>query len=85
MAKIIRTDGTEEALPIVTLESLQQAVGGFIEMVGLADGRQLVVNEEGKLKGLPINEKACALTPAHAAVGDLIVGDVVLAEAGEID
>lgn len=37
------------------LEAMQQQVGGYIEMVTLEEGIDLVCNEEGKLQGLPAN------------------------------
>lgn len=39
------------------LEAMQQQVGGYIEMVTLEDGIDLVCNEEGKLDGLPVNRR----------------------------
>lgn len=44
-----------------TLDELQEMVGGYIEIVSLANGDQMIVNEEGKIKGLPINKKATEL------------------------
>lgn len=40
-----------------TLKSLQAAVGGYIEAVGLDCGAMLICNEEGKLMGLPANRR----------------------------
>lgn len=67
------SNGTDFSLP-----ELQAVVGGFIEVVHLADGRLMVVNEEGKLNGLPFNKKASELYP------DVIVGDVLVCEYYEI-
>lgn len=83
MAQIIKTTGeiieTEPSNGTdFSLTELQAVVGGFIEVVYLPDGRLMVVNEEGKLNGLPINEKASELYP------DLIVGDVLVCEYYEI-
>ena len=60
---------------------LQGAVGGFIECVTLSRlGGDLIINEEGKLQGLPINERASFLAhnwaPLHP--GDRIVGDALI-------
>lgn len=38
-----------------TLEQMQNLVGGFIEVVGVAQDILMIVNEEGKLKNLPDN------------------------------
>lgn len=40
-----------------TLEAFQEAVGGYIETVGLDANAVLVCNEEGKLIGLPANRR----------------------------
>lgn len=37
------------------LASMQSAVGGYIETVTLKDGLVIVCDEEGRLKGLPVN------------------------------
>ena len=44
-----------------TLESAQEFVGGYVEGVPFPNGDYLIVNEEGKLKGLDVNEKATKL------------------------
>ena len=38
-----------------TLAALQKAVGGYIETLSVGGGLVAVVNEEGKLNGLPFN------------------------------
>lgn len=59
-----------------SLEELQKVVGGYIEVVGTVDpSRIMVLNEEGKLKRLSVNQKATALYPNLA---DIIVGDVLV-------
>jgi len=40
-----------------TLEQAQSIVGGYVEMVNRGD-YQILVNEEGMLQDLPLNEKA---------------------------
>ena len=39
-----------------TLEALQEAVGGYIETVTIAEDLCLICNEEGWLQGLPYND-----------------------------
>jgi len=39
------------------LQAMQDLVGGYIENVTLEDGVGLICNEEGKLKGLPMNRR----------------------------
>lgn len=57
-----------------TLKSLQAAVGGYIEAVGLDCGAVLICNEEGKLMGLPANRRLD---------GDVIAGTFLVV--GEAD
>ena len=45
-----------------TLEEMQKFVGGYIEVVTSADtNSQIVLDEEGKLKGKPINKETTEL------------------------
>lgn len=44
-----------------SLESLQREVGGYIEAVTLTSDCALIVNEEGRLIGLPYNCTVCNL------------------------
>jgi hypothetical protein len=44
-----------------TLKEAQTLVGGYVEMVTLNDGSQLLVNEEGLLRQLSLNEEATRL------------------------
>jgi Domain of unknown function (DUF3846) len=74
MALILRTDGSEEEVSpasgrTFSLEELQTIVGegtdegrGYIEIVPCKDKKHIIVlNEEGKLLGLPINARASEL------------------------
>ena len=65
-----------------SLEQLQGAVGGYIQMLDLADELVMVINEEGKIYRLPTNDVATRLTQ-HFAVGlapwDEINGPAVIA------
>lgn len=82
MAKVIRVNGEIEELEDTSLESLQKTVGGFIEIVPIKNGKYLVCNEEGKLQGLVLNEKA---TEIYESSYDCIVGDAVLCNQNEIN
>ena len=88
MAEIIKANGTiiEDVRPAkgtrFKLEQMQAIVGGYIEYVQCKDGKHvLVINEEGKIEGLPYNEKATEL--AELMVGDYIVGDALYCLAKE--
>jgi len=62
------------------LLTLQTAVGGLIEAKTLENGYTLIMNEEGKLQGLPINERATEIWLANFPnFPDVILGDVVIA------
>jgi hypothetical protein len=88
MAKIVRVNGTVEPLVgegpngTLTLEQMQKAVGGYIEVV--RSGRHFVpwgiCNEEGKCKGLPYNQKASEMWTAacNATLHDYLVGDIIV-------
>ncbi|MCD7755518.1 MAG: DUF3846 domain-containing protein, partial [Firmicutes bacterium] len=48
--------GTWQMIEIAnTLEALQEQVGGYIEAVTLATDACLLCDEEGRIKGRPIN------------------------------
>ena len=44
-----------------TLKSAQDFVGGMVECITWPNGDLLIVNEEGKLMGLPLNPEATLL------------------------
>ncbi|CAQ03354.1 DUF3846 domain-containing protein [Clavibacter sepedonicus] len=63
------------------LAQLQEAVGGTIEVLEVTPACDLVIDEEGKLKGYPRNSVATALAEAldiGLAPGDYIAGPAVL-------
>ena len=84
MATIIKSDGQcIETQPKnktdFKLEELQEIVGGYIEVLTLNDEEIMVINEEGKVDGLPLNLKA---TDIYAL--DFIVGDVLVCKSNEV-
>lgn len=73
MKVIVKNPGQAPVLKDIpnTLEALQQAVGGCIEMfASMIDHVCMVVNDEGKLQGL---------TPNFRYYGDCIVGACIFA------
>lgn len=79
MATLVKTDGTiVEDYDVSTLEKLQEAVGGYIEIVTIDREMCLVVNEEGLLMGLEQNVWASMIAST------LIVGDVIYMRRNEI-
>lgn len=73
---VVRADGTTERVMVDGLEDYQRIVGGYIEHVGLPDGSAMYVNEEGKIHGLPINDRATEISGLFAF--DVIYGDVLV-------
>ena len=60
-----------------TLEAFQELIGGNIEAVTKKDGLVMLVDEEGKIKGLPANFKDYRLE-------DMIVGRAIfVGDAGD--
>ena len=81
MATILRTNGTQAPLMDLSLEALQAAVGGDIELVYTHDGRAMYINENGKLDGLPLNAQATQIYRYGRT--DPIVGTAVVLTAKE--
>jgi len=95
MARIIHVDGTIVPLPpkqdsedgthkVLSLDQLQKAVGGYIEIVRLPDGRPWgICHEEGKLEGKAFNTVATSLwyTQCGFVHGDYLVGDIIVLDA----
>jgi len=51
------------------LESYQEQVGGYIEALTISDDVVILVNEEGKLRGM---------TPNRRLNGDVLVGNILI-------
>ena len=78
---IYRTNGKVEDKSFskknVTLKEMQEVVGGYIEFLYLKNNLVMIVNEEGKMIGLPYNPKATLLVQENN-INDIIVGDVLV-------
>lgn len=89
-AMIFHTDGTREKVAPANgsdfrLEEMQKMVGGIIEIVYFDDNTVMVINEEGKLLGLPLNMDATAVFRAHYPDSDdYIVGDALVCDNEQI-
>lgn len=55
-----------------TLKEAQEIIGGYVEMQTLPNGDQLLIDEDGKMKGLTKNYQASFL------LGMLVVGPALL-------
>lgn len=77
MARIIRVDGTIEELDdneFTTLESMQKAVGGYIEILLVRGHLAWIGDEEGNLKKKPYNPIA-SIVMEMPVCGDILVVD----------
>ena len=68
-----------------SLKEAQEFVGGYVEGITFPNGDYLIINEEGKLMGLPLNPEATALWRAtfdndNYVTGrkDFVVGPAIL-------
>lgn len=81
---VLKTDGTVEKVTPedgkhFSLKELQAIVGGYIEILRLSNDVIMVLNEEGKLKGLPFNPNANKIYKDYFNIGnDYLVGNVLL-------
>ena len=73
------------------LKTAQDFVGGLVECVTFPNGDLLIVNEEGKLMGLPLNPEATALwrmkfTKQNYVTGydDFVVGPAIYIKKGAL-
>ena len=67
------------------LKAAQAFVGGYVEGISFPNGDYLIINEEGKLTGLPLNPEATALWKATfdndnyiTGRDDFVVGPAIL-------
>jgi hypothetical protein len=76
LSQPIRFEDVEDSL-----DQLQKAVGGDVELVGLrALSMNLYLNEEGKYEKLAVNSRATTLCHEYRAIryDDYIAGDIIL-------
>ena len=88
----LKANTTEQEFKIITktedepdLKTAQDFVGGMVEGISFPNGDYLIVNEEGKLMGLPLNPEATALwrmtfTKQNYVIGydDWVCGPAIL-------
>ncbi len=90
MAQYIKTNGSvigirPEQGKQFTLKELQGLVGGTVDLAYMPSGNVMYLNDNGKLKGLPMNEKASEIWQKEYPLNKypinndgLIVGDVLI-------
>ena len=79
MALIIKSDGSPVKVEpkngdCFSLEEMQKAVGGLIEVVNLPGKKLMIVNEEGSYNGSDVNNRVIALTRYSYGV---LFGDIL--------
>ncbi len=83
-ALLIKSTGEVSFVKNMEYQDLNNYVGGFLELIYFPfNGSNKIigyVNEEGKLKQLPVNEKATKLwwSSYGGKNGDFLVGDVII-------
>lgn len=76
--KVTPSNGTD-----FSLEELQGFVGGYIEIIRLGANKVMVINEEGKMRNLPLNIKATVTIQLHGR-NDVIVGNALVCSTDKI-
>ena len=89
MAELIKADGQRQKVEPKNgekfkLEELQGYVDGYIEAIFLDDDTVMVVNEEGKLLGLPYNQLASIKFLQAKGYHEPIVGDVLVCKRNQM-
>lgn len=74
VAKKITSDGKIIEVPDQKLETLQKAVDGYVQIVPLKNGNNMIVNEEGLLMKLPVNVLASKIA-GYPIVGNVVIID----------
>ena len=88
MATLYRTNGEVEEYPAPTngsdysLTELRSVTdGGYIEICYLNDGSLMIIDEEGKLKGLDYNANATEVYQNLKLVGMMVSTDTICGDA----
>ena len=73
-----------------SLESLQGLVGGYVQALPFGrypNDKLLIINEDGKSLGLPVNPRATELAQKECgiALGDFIVGNAIVIHADQFE
>lgn len=89
MATLYKIDGTtKEVLPRdqkrFKIEELQKLVGGYVEQWKLHNSLRIVMDEDAKLKGRPINTEASRFFSVQAGAAVVVAGDAVVGTRQEL-
>jgi len=91
MAKLIKTDSSvTDIFPAdkeagFTLEEIYGAIGcELFEPLSLSNGKMLLMDEEGRLKGLAVNEQASVIASVDFGYSCVIVGNAIYCDQSEL-
>ena len=91
MATVIYPDGRQEPLDLNVLDvferlrTLQDIIAGPIELLPVAEGRLMLINEDGKRLLLAPNPVATDMVREFLQPGDVIVGKAILCSFDEVN
>ena len=82
---LYKSDGTSRPISpedgkTFSLKEVQEMVGGYVQMIPLSTNRIMLINEEGKLLGLPRNDMATLVAVLVLGEGDFIVGNALVCD-----
>ena len=82
---LYESDGTSRPISpedgkTFSLKEVQEMVGGYVQMIPLSTDRIMLINEEGKLLGLPRNDMATLVAVLVLGEGDFIVGNALVCD-----
>jgi hypothetical protein len=84
---LLPLEGKKKIISITTFDEARQIVCSYsytspLQVLILMDGSFMLIDEEGKLKGLEINEKATEIAHENNLIypSDYIAGDVILVD-----
>lgn len=89
MAKIFKANGevtevTPENGTDFSYVELKKIVNGYIQVIPAGHAMVMVLNEEGKLLGMPFNENATRAQFFRTGIEHILVGDVLLCKSNEV-
>jgi hypothetical protein len=83
---LIKVNGNTEHIEDTSLQNLQRLVGGYIEEITLNQSHIMIVNEEGRIMDLPINQVASQYyNEVTNTISGFIVGDVLIGSPEELN
>lgn len=88
LARYIKVDGTEQEVKPkngyeFTLQEMRNYVDGGLEGLRLTDRLHMYLDDEGVLKGKPINSVASDIVSQHKGRPVPVCGDVLIADISE--